>query len=389
MKRICITLSLLCLIAGCAVFPTPDPYKCGTPPEGIGGIIKAEKPIEGRYLVTYKKAPRASLRKAFEKSYGVQDVTVLDYGFAATMTEETARAMLVRSKALGAGSEILVVEEEQRYTINTCTYGKSQINQRNPEAPDADCLYGMDGTGIHACILDTGIDPNQPDFAGRIGDGFVADGIPGDWKDRHGHGTHVAGTVGGTQWGVAPGVILHAVRVLDSNGSGTTAGVVQGIDRITAWAKNRGWPITANASLGGGPSPAIDLALCRSKDAGVIWVVAAGNSGDNACGYSPARVADIFVTGAIDKHCNRTSFSNHGECLDFFAAGLDVESARMGGGSVKFSGTSMASPHAAGVAALCLQAGLDVQTCLVENATPEKVQSPGGNSPNLVIYFRQ
>jgi subtilisin family serine protease len=193
----------------------------------------------------------------------------------------------------------------------------------------------------------------------RVGFDAVADGRKG--QDCHGHGTHVAGTIGGTTYGVAKKVDLVAVRVLDCNGSGSISGVIAGVDWVTA-AHAAGAPAVANMSLGGAASPTLDDAVKRSVTDGVAYTVAAGNGdiagvAQDACGYSPARVPEVITVGASDRTDRKAPFSNYGACIDWFAPGVGIESAWAEGDATTrtLSGTSMASPHSAGVAALYLE----------------------------------
>ncbi|MGH9363140.1 MAG: S8 family peptidase, partial [Thermoanaerobaculia bacterium] len=219
----------------------------------------------------------------------------------------------------------------------------------------------------------------------------VTGGAP---TDGHGHGTHVAGTLGGQEFGVAKEVVLHAVKVLGDNGSGADSEVIAGLDWVTRHAQENDWPAVANMSLGGDTAPALDAALCRSLQAGVAYAVAAGNDDGNACGGSPARVAQAIGAGATNSQDRRASFSNKGRCVAVFAPGENITSAKNRGGSTTLSGTSMASPHAAGVAALCRERhpGTDaaaVKQCVIGNATPDKVRDAGGGSPNLLLYAKE
>jgi subtilisin family serine protease len=209
-----------------------------------------------------------------------------------------------------------------------------------------------------------------------------------DATDCHGHGTHVSGTIGGTTYGLAKEVSLVAVRVLDCAGSGTTAQVVAGIDWVTANAVK---PAVANMSLGGGADAAIDEAVQRSIAAGVTYAIASGNSNADACGFSPARVPEAITVNATDINDARASFSNFGTCTDIFAPGVDITSSWLNGGTNTISGTSMATPHVAGAAALYLAdhpdaAPADVATALTGNGTPGKVTDPGAGSPNVLLF---
>jgi subtilisin family serine protease len=262
---------------------------------------------------------------------------------------------------------------------------------------DNSFTYTNDGTGVTAYILDTGIQYGHAEFEGRAVKG--ADFAPGKGTgaDCDGHGTHVAGTVGGKTYGVAKKVKLVSVRVLDCKGSGTYSGIIAGLDWVTA---NHDPRSVANMSLGGSASAAIDTAVANSIKAGVTYVVAAGNGdrrgiAQNACNYSPARVPGAITIGATDKTDTKSSWSNYGPCVDFFAPGVNILSAGYSKTSTTatapMSGTSMASPHVAGVVAQYLQTAPDtspqaVQSALSGNLTTGVLKSVGTGSPNALLF---
>jgi subtilisin family serine protease len=274
-------------------------------------------------------------------------------------------------------------------TQSGATWGLDRVDQRDLPL-NSTYNYTPTGAGVHAYIIDTGIKSGHTEFTSRMGNGYDAVTTGGAADDCNGHGSHVAGTVGGTTYGVAKGVTLHPVRVLDCAGSGTDAGVVAGMDWV---ANNHVKPAVANMSLGGGASQAIDDAVNRMHNAGVTVVVAAGNENQNACNVSPARAANAITVGSTTSTDARSSFSNWGTCVDVFAPGSNILSAWYTSTTATntISGTSMASPHVAGVAALYLQGNTTATAATVANAiistsTANKVTSAGTGSPNRLVY---
>jgi len=274
-------------------------------------------------------------------------------------------------------------------TQTPATWGIDRTDQRDMPLNNS-YTYNTTASNVHAYIIDTGVLGSHTEFSGRMGNGFDAVTSGGNATDCNGHGTHVAGTVGGTTYGIAKGVTIHAVRVLGCDGSGTNAGVISGMDWVAA---NHVKPAVANMSLGGGASTATDNAVLGMTNAGVTVAVAAGNDNANACNYSPARAVSAITVGSTTNTDARSSFSNFGTCLDIFAPGSSILSAWYTSSSATntISGTSMAAPHVAGVAALYLAANpsatpAQVTTALINASTPNKVTSPQTGSPNRLLY---
>ena len=271
------------------------------------------------------------------------------------------------------------------------TWGLDRINQR---ALPLDGTYSAPSaaSGTRSYIIDTGVLGGHADFGSRVVSGFDAISGGNGWGDCNGHGTHVAGTVGGTTYGVAKQTTIVPVRVLDCGGSGTISGVIAGLDWV-AGQHVAGTLAVANMSLGGGASTSLDAAVNNLISRGVTVVVAAGNSSADACSYSPARVANAITVGATTSTDSRASYSNFGSCVDVFAPGSSITSAWYTSttATAVLSGTSMASPHVAGVAAVTLaikgaQSPSQVAAAITAAATADVVTSPGTGSPNLLAF---
>jgi subtilisin family serine protease len=314
------------------------------------------------------------------------------YVYTAALNGFAAELNAGQLNALRHNPNVDYIEQDARVQASTtqsnATWGLDRIDQRALPL-NGTYTYTPTGAGVNVYIIDTGIRFSHADFGGRAVSGYDAvDG--GSADDCNGHGTHVAGTVGGATYGVAKGARLYGVRVLDCAGSGTNSGVIAGMDWV---AQNRVAPAAANMSLGGGASQAIDDAIQRMVNAGVTTVVAAGNENQNACNTSPARAVNAITVGSTTRTDARSSFSNYGSCLDIFAPGSDITSAWHTGDAATstISGTSMASPHVAGVAALYLQGNpsaspATVTNAIVSTATSNKVTSAGTGSPNKLLY---
>ena len=293
--------------------------------------------------------------------------------------------------------KVLFVELDQPvYALDTQnpspSWGLDRIDQ-NALPLNSTFTASAKGAGVDAYIVDTGILSTHTDFSGRMGAGFSSINDGNGTNDCNGHGTHVAGTTAGTTYGIAKSATLIPVRVLDCLGSGTNSGVIAGLDWIISH-HTAGTPAVANMSLGGGASAALDLAVQNVINDGVVMAVAAGNSNVNACNSSPARAVNAITVGSTTTADARSSFSNIGTCLDIFAPGSSITSAWIGSTTAinTISGTSMASPHVAGVAAVLMgrfptSTPAQIATMLRTSATPNVVTSAGTGSPNYLLYL--
>jgi subtilisin family serine protease len=346
--------------------------------------------VKDSYIVVLKSgsavpATAAALRGAYGGKVGHTYEHALS-GFELSTNETAARK-------LAADPRVSYVQRNGVFRVTTTQsnppWGLDRIDQRALPLSSS-YTYDTTASNVHAYIIDTGIRFSHQQFGGRAVSGTDTVDNDNNASDCAGHGTHVAGTVGGSTYGVAKGVQLVAVRVLNCSGSGTTAGVVAGIDWVTANAIK---PAVANMSLGGGADSTLDAAVNRSIASGVTYAVASGNDSTNACNSSPARVANAITVNASTSTDARASFSNYGTCTDIFAPGNQILSSWYTSDTATntISGTSMATPHVTGAAALVLAANpgytpAQVAAALVANATPGVITSPGSGSPNLLLY---
>ncbi len=291
--------------------------------------------------------------------------------------------------ALRHNPNVDYVEQDQRaeaYTTQSnATWGIDRIDQRSLPLSTT-YTYNSTGAGVYAYVIDTGIQANHPQFGTRAASAY--DYAGGSGADCNGHGTHVAGTIGSTTYGVAKLVPLRGVRVMDCNGSGSIAQIIAGVD----WVRlNRVNPAVVNLSLGGGLSSALNTAVTSLSNSGVFVAVAAGNSNSNACNYSPASATAVFTTAASEKTDARRTTSNYGSCVDGYAPGGSITSTWIGSSTRTISGSSMASPHVAGVAALYKAtygnaSSATIDTWIKNNATLNKITGNPTGTPNRLLY---
>ncbi|HEU4885287.1 MAG TPA: S8 family peptidase [Longimicrobium sp.] len=381
-----LAVAALGLAAACSDAGTPT----ASPSEGGAPLLSSSQGIDGQYIVVLNEGanPRSVAAVAGVSPRYVYTASV--NGFAATLNAGQVNA-------LQHNPNVAYIEQDQPVQATTvqtgATWGLDRIDQHDLPLSTT-FSYLNTGAGVHAYIVDTGMRLSHTQFTGRSSSGYDAvDG--GSADDCNGHGTHVAGTVGGTTVGVAKGVSLVAVRVLDCAGSGAWSGVIAGVDWVAANAIK---PAVANMSLGGGASTALDNAVTNAVASGVTFVVAAGNGNTGgkaqpACNYSPARVPTAITVGATGSNDAKATYSNYGTCVDIFAPGNSILSAWYTSDTAgnTISGTSMASPHVAGVAALYLQSNgsaspATVSNALTSGATLNKVTNAGTGSPNRLLF---
>jgi subtilisin family serine protease len=304
-------------------------------------------------------------------------------GYAATLD---ARQLA----AVAADPDVAYVEQDRVVSLaavqGAATWALDRIDQRALPLSTT-FAYAATGAGVTAYIVDTGIDTAHVQFGGRARN--VYDGLGGDGQDCNGHGTHVAGLVGSDSYGVAKGIRLRGLRVLGCTGSGATSGVVAALDWLLA---NLEKPAVANLSVTtNGVSTTLNLAVDRLATAGVFVAVAAGNANADACTTSPASAATVTAVAASTSADARASYSNWGNCVDLYAPGSGVVSTWMGGGTRSMSGTSMAAPHVAGVAALYKATYGDttsdaIRTWLRNRATAKAISGNVTGTPNKLLY---
>ncbi|MFJ9624391.1 S8 family peptidase [Streptomyces sp. NPDC101181] len=371
----------------------PASASADTGPRGVP-VEKSTRAVPGQYIVTLK--PELSPDTVL-KEFGLSPMFTYGnalHGFAATLTATELEAVRTVPGVLAVEENAEVAVEAPRagslLRAPAAGWGTDRIDQRTLPLDDTFTTTAT-GRGVKVYVVDTGIDAAHSEFGGRVVNGYDSVGDGRDGMDCNGHGTHVAGTAGGAVSGVAEDASLVNVRVLDCRGRGTWAGILAGFDWAAEDAASGDTPAVLNASLGGARSRAVDAAVEAVADAGVLPVVAAGNDDRDACDVSPAAADGVVTVGASDRQDRETAFSNWGSCLALYAPGADIVSARLGGGTESLNGTSMASPHIAGVAALYKQENPSaspaaVARWLTGTATPDVLSGLGQGSPDRLLY---
>ncbi|MEU7554301.1 S8 family peptidase [Streptomyces sp. NPDC044571] len=366
-------------------------------PQGVIENAGAPGSVPGSYIVTLKDSAARSTAdsgKAVARRYGAK----IDRTYSAALNGYSVAVSEAQARKLAADPAVASVVQNRVFTVDDArgtqpgppSWGLDRIDQRALPLDSSYTYPDKAGEGVTAYIIDTGVRITHQDLGGRASYGYDAVDNDNTAQDGHGHGTHVAGTVAGTTYGVAKKAKIVGVRVLDNNGSGTTAQVVAGIDWVT---RNAVKPAVANMSLGGGADSALDTAVRNSIASGITYGVAAGNESTDASTKSPARVAEAITVGATTSADAKASYSNYGSILDIFAPGSSITSSWGTGDTATntISGTSMATPHVVGAAALYLSQNpsstpAQVASALVAAATPNVVTGPGSGSPNRLLH---
>jgi subtilisin family serine protease len=368
--------------------------------------------IEGHYIVQLKDGSNPATIAAAVKVNPKYSYTHVFPGFAGSLNATQLSALQKHPHVVSIEADQIVTAVET--VQHSPPWGLDRIDQCGPVSSNGTVsltgtyTYTATGKGVKVYIFDTGIDFKHKEFGGRAIKGydawFKSLNSPKHGDDCNGHGTHVAGTVGSTTFGVAKEVTLVAVRVLGCNGSGSVSGIIDGIEWAIHDHQNNLNPATdkpfravANFSLGGGKSQSLDNAVKKLALEDVSPIIAAGNSNANACNYSPAGLGGtttnyVYTVGATNSADTRANFSNHGSCVDIFAPGVDILSTLPGDGTGSYNGTSMATPHVAGVAALYKQDGVvsseNLKSRLTSCATHDKLMLGDvlPNTPNAIVH---
>lgn len=370
-------------------------YAAPATTNSVLGSSEAKGIIKNQYIVILNKDVGSSneFAQGIAKQHGGRVLQTYDAvlkGFAIYLPDVAGTAFV---EAMKKNPKVVSVENDTIMKIDATTqsnpdWGLDRIDQKNLPL-DSAYSYSQTGSGTTAYIVDTGILSTHQQFSGRVLSGYTAISDGNGTSDCHGHGTHVAGTVGGSTYGVAKNVSLVPIRILGCDGSGASSNVIAGLDWIL---KNGKKPAVVNMSLGGEANASLDSAVENLFINGYVMVVAAGNSNTDACSTSPARVSKAITVAATDSTDTRASYSNYGSCVDIFAPGSQINSSWIGSNTATkvLNGTSMATPHVVGVVAEMLQSTptttpQTISTNLLNQASSNVVKNPSG-SPNRLLY---
>ncbi|HAV5547646.1 TPA: S8 family peptidase [Acinetobacter baumannii] len=384
-------VSAICL----SIAATHFVYAASNVANPVNDSSQAKGIIKNQYIVILNKdaGPSKDFAQNIAKQHAgkvLQSYDTVLKGFAIYLPDTAGAAFI---EAMKKNPHVLSVESDTIVNIDATTqsnpdWGLDRIDQKALPL-NSTYSYLQTGSGTTAYIVDTGILSSHQEFSGRVLSGYTAISDGNGTTDCNGHGTHVAGTIGGTTYGVAKNVNLVPIRILGCDGSGASSNVISGLDWIL---KNGKKPAVVNMSLGGATSSSLDSAVENLYNNGYVMVVAAGNSNTDACTSSPARVSKAITVAATDNTDTRASYSNYGSCVDIFAPGSQINSSWTGSNTATkiLNGTSMATPHVAGVVAEMLQSTptaspQTISTNLLNQASSNVVKNPSG-SPNRLLY---
>jgi subtilisin family serine protease len=342
--------------------------------------------VKGTYIVQLKDGVRTTGLKRSVGFTPQREYSAAVSGFTAKLSAGQLKALQRHPDVVAISEDVYIEDALDATQLNPPSWGLDRIDQRNLPLSNS-FTYNRTGSGVNAYIIDSGIDPTHPDFGGRAV--FAFNGIDANNTDCNGHGTHVAGTIGSNSYGVAKSVRLHGVKWLNCSGGGTASSAIAAVDWVTRNAvkpavANASWNFTANATL--------ETSLRNMIRSGVFLAASAGNTGGNSCDRLPRKIETALVTAASTSTDARASYSSTGACVDIYAPGSAIVSTIPGGGTASYNGTSMATPHVAGTAALYLQTSpaatpATVKSYLEANATPNKVSGGGvGGTVNRLLF---
>ena len=364
---------------------------CGALTAGAPALAqegRAGDAIPGKYIVVAEEGRDPAAVARWQDARERKALPLVN-GFAATLDAAQVKALRASARvAYVEPDRVVTAAATQTMDANGDPWGLDRIDPTTTAPLSRTYTYNATGASVTAYVIDTGINYGHSQFGGRAS--LAYDAFGGNGADCHGHGTHVAGTIGGSTWGVAKSVKLKAVRVLGCTGSGSTSGIISALNWVRTNAVK---PAVANMSLGGGRSTSLNSATNNLANSGVFIAVAAGNENQNACNVSPASAANAYTTAASDRADRKASFSNWGTCVDGWAPGVAIKSAWLGTGTNTISGTSMASPHVAGVGALYKStygdaASSTISSWINTNATAGVIRSNPSGTPNRLLNKR-